>query len=128
VDLGRDPSSARRRFSGADLARVLSSRKLWGVYVGQFCLTSTLWFFLTWFPTYLVQARGMSFVKVGFLATLPFLAAFVGVLSSGLLSDALVTWPVARRGAQGADCRRSIAVVSIIGANYVDTPARSSRT
>jgi MFS transporter, ACS family, D-galactonate transporter len=124
VDLGRDPSSTRRRFSGADLVRVLSSRKLWGVYVGQFALTSTLWFFLTWFPTYLVQARGMSFVKVGFLATLPFLAAFVGVLSSGLLSDALV-----RRGVSLGTSRKTPIVAglllsaSIIGANYVDTPA-----
>jgi ACS family D-galactonate transporter-like MFS transporter len=124
VDLGRDPSPTQRRFSGADLGRVLSSRKLWGVYVGQFALTSTLWFFLTWFPTYLVQARGMSFVKVGFLATLPFLAAFVGVLSSGLLSDALV-----RRGVSLGMARKTPIVAglllsaSIIGANYVDTPA-----
>jgi ACS family D-galactonate transporter-like MFS transporter len=124
VDLGHDPSPTRRRFSGADLGRVLSSRKLWGVYVGQFALTSTLWFFLTWFPTYLVQARGMSFVKVGFLATLPFLAAFVGVLSSGLLSDALV-----RRGVSLGMARKTPIVAglllsaSIIGANYVDTPA-----
>jgi len=124
VDLGREPAATRRRISGVDLAYVLSSRKLWGVYVGQFALTSTLWFFLTWFPTYLVQARGMSFVKVGFLATLPFLAAFVGVLSSGLLSDALV-----RRGMSLGAARKTPIVAglllssSIIGANYVDTPA-----
>ena len=124
VDLGRDDATTGRRFSGADLAHVLSSRKLWGVYIGQFALTSTLWFFLTWFPTYLVQARGMSFVKVGFLATLPFLAAFVGVLSSGLLSDALV-----RRGVSLGTARKTPIVAglllsaSIIGANYVDTPA-----
>jgi ACS family D-galactonate transporter-like MFS transporter len=124
VDLGRDDTAPGRRFSGADLAHVLSSRKLWGVYIGQFALTSTLWFFLTWFPTYLVQARGMSFVKVGFLATLPFLAAFVGVLSSGLLSDALV-----RRGVSLGTARKTPIVAglllssSIVGANYVDTPA-----
>ncbi|HEX7979558.1 MAG TPA: MFS transporter [Gemmatimonadaceae bacterium] len=124
VDLGREPSAARRRFSSTDLAHVLNSRKLWGVYIGQFALTSTLWFFLTWFPTYLVQARGMSFVKVGFLATLPFLAAFVGVLCSGLVSDALV-----RRGVSLGAARKTPIVLglllsaSIVGANYVDTPA-----
>ena len=42
-----------------------------GVYLGQFCLTSTLWFFLTWFPTYLVKYRGMDFIKSGFLASVP---------------------------------------------------------
>jgi len=131
VDLDRvDPERAKRiersapAFSTADLVRVLSSRKLWGVYFGQFALTSTLWFFLTWFPTYLVQARGMDFVKAGFLASLPFLAAFVGVLSSGVLSDFMV-----RRGAS-LGLARKIPIVtglllstSIIGANYVSRPA-----
>ncbi|OXI97728.1 hypothetical protein CFB48_19875 [Burkholderia sp. AU33647] len=37
-------------------------RKLWGIYLGQFALNSTLWFFLTWFPTYLVKYRGMDFL------------------------------------------------------------------
>jgi ACS family D-galactonate transporter-like MFS transporter len=124
VDLDRRRGADRARVSGADLARVLSSRKLWGVYVGQFALTSTLWFFLTWFPTYLVQARGMDFVKAGFLASLPFLAAFVGVLCSGVLSDVLV-----RRGASLGTARKVPIVtglllsISIVGANYVETPS-----
>ena len=123
VDLDRK-QAVRRSVSRADLARVLSSRKLWGVYFGQFALTSTLWFFLTWFPTYLVQARGMSFVKAGFLASLPFLAAFVGVLCSGILSDAMV-----RRGASLGTARKVPIVsglllsISIVGANYVNEPA-----
>jgi ACS family D-galactonate transporter-like MFS transporter len=123
VDLDRT-QAARRAVSRADLARVLSSRKLWGVYLGQFALTHTLWFFLTWFPTYLVQERGMSFVKAGFLASLPFLAAFVGVLCSGLLSDAMV-----RRGASLGVARKVPIVAglllctSIVGANYVEAPA-----
>jgi ACS family D-galactonate transporter-like MFS transporter len=123
VDLGRMPGK-KGEFSGADLAHVLSSRKLWGVYFGQFALTSTLWFFLTWFPTYLVQERGMSFVKAGFLASLPFLAAVVGVLCSGVLSDAMV-----RRGASLGAARKVPIVTglllstSIIGANYVSEPS-----
>lgn len=123
VDLDQRRRVARG-FSGADLALVLSSRKLWGVYFGQFALTSTLWFFLTWFPTYLVEARGMSFVKAGFLASLPFLAAFVGVLCSGVLSDFMV-----RRGASLSVARKLPIITglllstSIIGANYVDAPS-----
>ena len=86
-------------------------------------LTSTLWFFLTWFPTYLVQSRGMDFMKSGFLASLPFLAAFVGVLCSGLLSDCLLRRGVQPGlGAQDADHRRPAALHRIIGANFVDSP------
>ena len=123
VDLDRTQAS-RRSLSRADLAQVLTSRKLWGVYFGQFALTHTLWFFLTWFPTYLVQERGMNFVKAGFLASLPFLAAFVGVLCSGLVSDAMV-----RRGASLGTARKVPIVTglllctTIVGANYVDRPA-----
>jgi ACS family D-galactonate transporter-like MFS transporter len=124
VDLDRRRGAGRAPFSGRDLWQVLGSRKLWGVYFGQFALTSTLWFFLTWFPTYLVQARGMDFVKAGFLASLPFLAAFVGVLCSGVLSDFMV-----RRGASLGLARKAPIVAglllstTIVGANYVERPA-----
>ena len=125
VDLNRKHEiQDRGSFAWADLRYVLRWRKLWGVYFGQFALTSTLWFFLTWFPTYLVEARGMDFVRAGFLASLPFAAAFVGVLCSGLLSDFLV-----RRGASLAAARKGPIVaglllsISIVGANYVESQA-----
>lgn len=105
-----------------DLGVVLGQRKLWGIYLGQFALNSTLWFFLTWFPTYLVKYRGMDFIKSGFLASLPFLAAFVGVLCSGVLSD----WLMRRGASQGF--ARKLPIISgllistcIIGANYVSS-------
>lgn len=123
VDLSK-ANSSKAPFQWRDLAIVLSKRKLWGVYLGQFCLTSTLWFFLTWFPTYLVKYRGMDFIKAGFLASLPFLAAFVGVICSGLLSD----WMVRRGYSLGV--ARKLPIISgmlistsIFGANYVETPA-----
>ncbi|KVN42620.1 glucarate transporter [Burkholderia territorii] len=112
--------SARTPSTWRDLGVVLGRRKLWGIYLGQFALNSTLWFFLTWFPTYLVKYRGMDFIKSGFLASLPFLAAFVGVLCSGLLSDWLM-----RRGASQGFARKLPIIsgllisTSIIGANYV---------
>ena len=124
LDRRRDGTARPRTFRGADLKRVLSSRKLWGVYIGQYSITTTLWFFLTWFPTYLVQARGIAFVKAGFLASLPFLGAFVGVLCSGVLSDLML-----RRGASLSVARKVPIVAgmlistTIIGANYVTTPS-----
>ncbi|VFR16335.1 D-galactonate transporter [plant metagenome] len=122
VDLGKQTHKAKQPFNWADLGLVMSRRKLWGVYLGQFCLTSTLWFFLTWFPTYLVKYRGMDFIKSGFLASVPFLAAFIGVLCSGLLSDFLV-----RRGASVGLARKLPIILgllistSMIGANFTDS-------
>jgi ACS family D-galactonate transporter-like MFS transporter len=121
VDMQTD-ASKRSGFSWQDLGIVLTRRKLWGIYLGQFCLNSTLWFFLTWFPTYLVKYRGMDFIKSGLLASLPFLAAFVGVLCSGFFSDWLI-----RRGHTVGFARKTPIIAgllistSIIGANYVDS-------
>ncbi|AOB29700.1 glucarate transporter [Bordetella sp. H567] len=124
VDLERRVTEKKAPFAWADLGLVMSRRKLWGVYLGQFCLTSTLWFFLTWFPTYLVKYRGMDFIKSGFLASVPFLAAFIGVLCSGVLSDWLI-----RRGASVGMARKLPIILgllistSMIGANYTDSTA-----
>ena len=110
-------------FRWADLRTVLGHRRLWGLYLGQFCLTSTLWFFLTWFPTYLVEFRGMDFIKAGLLGGVPFLAAFIGVNCAGLLSDRLV------RGGWSLGPARKLPIIagllissSIIGANHVESP------
>lgn len=122
VDLDKRVTEKKAPFNWNDLGLVMSQRKLWGVYLGQFCLTSTLWFFLTWFPTYLVKYRGMDFIKSGFLASVPFLAAFVGVLCSGVLSDFLV-----RRGATVGLARKLPIILgllistSMIGANFTDS-------
>ncbi len=130
IRAGRPGGSQRAEPAGAEagsppaiLPLVLTKSKLWGLYIGQYALTSTLWFFLTWFPTYLVQYRHMSFQQAGFLASLPFLAAFCGIICSGVVSDFLV-----RRGFSLGIARKTPIVTglllstTIIGANYVRTP------
>ena len=84
-------------------------------------MNATLWFFLTWFPTYLVQYRGLSFLKSGYLASIPFLAACAGLLLSGFVSDNLI-----RSGRSVGMARKTPIIIglivsgSIVGANYVD--------
>ncbi len=82
------------KFSWRILFRLLRKRQILGASIGQFATNSTLVFFLTWFPTYLAVERGMDWLKIGFMATLPFLAASAGVLIGGQLSD----WLVRRTG------------------------------
>jgi ACS family D-galactonate transporter-like MFS transporter len=122
-DSTNQPPPARRD-SGARLVDVLRHRKLWGLYLGQFCVASATWFFLTWFPTYLEKYRGISLLRAGMWSSVPFLAAFVGILVSGNLSDWLV-----RRGVSTGVARKAPVITgllltsSIIGANYVEKPA-----
>jgi MFS transporter, ACS family, glucarate transporter len=103
------------------IRRLLSSRMLVGVYIGQYCITTLTYFFLTWFPVYLVQGRGMSILTVGFVASLPALCGFFGGVLGGVFSDALL-----RRGFSLTFARKTPIVagmllsVSMIGCNYVD--------
>lgn len=112
------------KFNLNDIKKVFSYRKLWGVYIGQFCLGATSIFFLTWFPTYLVKYRGLDFLQSGFLASVPYLAAFIGVLISGFTSDFLT-----RRGYTPEIARKApilsglLLSTCIIGANYTDSTA-----
>ena len=79
-------------------------------------------FFLTWFPTYLVEYRGLDFIKSGFLASIPFLAAFCGVLLAGFTSDYLI-----KKGRSAEFARKAPVLIGlslstlIIGANFTDS-------
>lgn len=102
--------------------RVLyTQRQLIGLYIGHFAVTSTLFFFMTWFPSYLVSAKGMQMLKVGFVASVPFIAAIAGVLVGGKVSD----WCI-RRGYSLTVSRKYPVIVglllstSIVLANYTD--------
>lgn len=74
----------------AYLGELLRNRMLLGIYLGQYCITTLTYFFLTWFPVYLVKERGMSILKAGFVASLPALCGFAGGVLGGICSDYLV--------------------------------------
>ena len=102
---------------------LISNRMMLGVYLGQFCLNTITWFFLTWFPTYLVQARGLSIIKAGMVASVPALAGFCGGLLGGYLSDAML-----KRGWTLTAARKTPIILglvlsgTIMLANYVSVP------
>jgi ACS family D-galactonate transporter-like MFS transporter len=121
VDLGA-AAKQKRPFRWDDLFTVIKYRKLWGVYVGQFAVTSCQWFFMTWFPSYLIDYRHLSVHKTPLYVALPFVAAFVGVQLSGFVSDRLL-----RSGGSLGLARKTPIIIglllsaSIIGANFVDS-------
>lgn len=106
-----------------DLVTVFKYRKLWGVYIGQFAVTSCQWFFLTWFPTYLVEFRHVPVLTSGFYVALPFLAAFAGIQLSGAFSDLML-----RKGYSLGVARKTPMIAGlllssvIMAANYVGSP------
>jgi MFS transporter, ACS family, D-galactonate transporter len=77
-------------FAWRNIVKLLKHRQIAGASIGQFAGNSTLVFFLTWFPTYLATERQMEWLKVGFYAVMPFIAASIGVMTGGWVSDMLI--------------------------------------
>jgi MFS family permease len=88
-----------------------SSRAVW-LLLGQYaCLSYGWWFYITWLPTYLRDARGVSLKQGALLAGLPLLFGGIGCLLSGLLTPHLAkSYGVAR-------ARRLLAVGGFVGAS-----------
>ncbi|HEX7933521.1 MAG TPA: MFS transporter [Paraburkholderia sp.] len=113
-----------QRFSWRQVSSIAANRMMIGIYIGQFCLTSITWFFLTWFPTYLIEAKHMSILKVGLVASVPAIAGCLGGLIGGLWSD----WMI-KRGFSLSAARKTPIICglvlssTIVVANYVQSTA-----
>lgn len=77
-------------FTWVNVRQLLASRMMIGIYLGQYCINVLTYFFVTWFPIYLVKERGLNIMEAGFAAAAPALCGFVGGLLGGYLSDRLL--------------------------------------
>lgn len=77
-------------FTWDNVKQVLGSRMLVGVFIGQYGINVLTYFFVTWFPIYLVKERGLNILEAGFAAAAPALCGFVGGVLGGVISDALL--------------------------------------
>jgi ACS family glucarate transporter-like MFS transporter len=106
------------------IKQLLSNRMLLGVYIAQYCITTLTYFFLTWFPVYLVKERGFSILNAGFVAALPAICGFAGGVLGGIVSDYLL-----RRGKSLTFSRKTPIVIgmllstSMIACNYIESAA-----
>ena len=119
--LGEADSSGIQTSVWDQIPALLSHRQVWGMFVGQFSVQTTLFFFLTWFPPYLINGKGMTVLKGGFYAAIPYFAAILGTVVAGKWSD----WMV-HRGVSNTVARKLPIILgfvlstTIMGANYTD--------
>jgi len=94
-------------------AKLIRSRTVWLLWVQYFCLSFPWYFFITWLPTYLKEARHLEDAEVATYAILPLLLGGLGSLFCGLVSA-----PVARvMGLKNA--RRTLATAGFLGASVL---------
>lgn len=92
VELDTVPSikDERKRAGLQEIAQLFKSRMLIGIFIGQYCISAITWFFMTWFPIYLVKERGMSILQAGFMGSVPAICGLAGGILSGFFSDWLL--------------------------------------
>jgi sugar phosphate permease len=98
--------------------KILSSFNLWLLCAMYFCYAYSIWVYLTWFPTYLQEARGFSLKQMGFWHMVPLIAATIGDTVGGWLSDHL-----ARRTGNLRFARRSVAIAGFVAGALCINPA-----
>jgi len=122
MDRSKKASSPDEPPKWSYIKQLLSNRMMVGVYLGQYCITTLTYFFLTWFPVYLVKEQGFSILNAGMVAALPAICGFVGGVLGGVISDHLL-----RKGSTLTVARKTPIVVgmllstSMIACNYVDS-------
>lgn len=72
------------------ITNVKSIFKSWNILgntITYFLMNSVVYGMLTWVPSYLVNAKGYSFIKMGFVSSTPAIGGLCGALLGGWLSD-----------------------------------------
>jgi len=65
-----------------------------GLFIAHYCITAITWFFMTWFPIYLVKEYGFNILHAGFIASIPAICGLAGGITRGFVSD----WLLKRTG------------------------------
>lgn len=124
VDMDQDQGKGKGKSGGPKwdyIRQLLTNRMMLGIYLSQYCINGITYFFLTWFPVYLVQERGMTILKAGIIASLPAICGFIGGVLGGVISDYLL-----RKGHSLTFARKAPIIgglllsTSIVACNYVD--------
>ncbi|MGR6916812.1 MFS transporter [[Actinomadura] parvosata] len=87
---------------------------VWGLVLGYICRSATGAFFLTWYPSYLVEDRGFSILELGVFGSIPSLLAVGATIAGGAFSDWLV-----RRGVPIARARKLPIITGMLLASSI---------
>jgi ACS family glucarate transporter-like MFS transporter len=91
------------------LPRLLRQRTVWGLFLTQGCEVFGGYMLLTWLPTYLQQAKGLSLLNAGLVSSVPFTAAMIMTIVFGKVSDRLLN----RESVHAGHRRLMIAVMMV---------------
>jgi sugar phosphate permease len=97
---------------------IFRSANMWYIAAGYCCFYYGTYFFVTWFPSYLLEYRHLSLKAVGTLASLPLFAGMVGDIVGGSLTDR-----VYRKTGRLKFARRVVAAPAMLASGVCLIPA-----
>jgi ACS family glucarate transporter-like MFS transporter len=112
AELALTPAEAEERgHAAAPWARYAASGSLWLLAIQWFCHFYAFYFYITWLPTYLQEARGAGVERSAVLSGLPVLTAALGSLAGGWILARMI-----RRLRDVARARKAVAYISYLAA------------
>jgi ACS family glucarate transporter-like MFS transporter len=119
------PSQRSRPASYPPWAELLRSSRLWCLLGVAFASTFLWQFYITWFPTYLIEKRGLPVQEASYYAGLPFLCGFVATWVGGMITDYLTRRFDARRGRLYLGCAGLLLTGSLMLVGVVSPQPRA---
>lgn len=99
---------------GSLVTAMLSSSSMWLICIQAFFRAFGAAFFITWFPAYLEQARGVNVKAAGFLAMAPLTGTVLGNLAGGVIVDRLLTLTGSKRISRSGTSMVALAACAIL--------------
>ena len=91
--------------------RFLAGPTVWLLWLQYFCVSYGWYFYITWLPTYLREARHVELMKGALLAGVPLFFGGIGCVFTGLITSRVAVWLDST-----AQARRLMAFIGMVGA------------
>jgi ACS family hexuronate transporter-like MFS transporter len=87
IEEGRDAPVSALPSERTPLLKVILQRSVLATGISLFCYNYILFFFMTWFPSYLIDAKGIDLKSMSIVTALPWLVGALGYMGGGVLID-----------------------------------------
>ncbi len=110
--------------AGIPWGRLLSSPTVWLLWLQYFCMSYGWYFYITWLPTYLREARGVALEKSAVLAGLPLFFGGIGSVVGGIVAVRLARQWLSVRQARRLTASTGLfsAAVMLLFVTRIDNP------
>lgn len=107
--------------AGMPMSALLRCPTLWGLFLVQGCAVYTVYFFISWLPSYFQKVHGLTVLETGLYTAIPYGIAVPGTLVMAWLSDRLLRNAPANSGRR----RNMVALMMLCASSVMFLPMLS---